>query len=233
MPSVAALHRLQEIELRLEAVETRLSEIEATLEDDRAVAELKQGLVQSERDLKEARIANNRAEHNVETVRDKLKRSNRKLYGGAIKNPKELEDLQREAQGLTRHLASLEDDLLEAMVLLDEMQEINDRREERLEQAKLARAGQNADLLDERSTLLTLRERLREEWQVTRDSLPGDDLDFYDKVKESTGGMVISILEDGSCSACGLSIPPSKQQKVRNQREYVRCSQCGRILYAG
>ncbi len=231
MPRVAALHRLQEIELRLEAVETRLSEIQTILNDDSTVIELKQHLEQSERALKDARTANSRADHDMQTVREKLKRTNKKLYSGAIKNPKELQDLQLEAQSLTRHLGSLEDELLDAMVILEEVQEVHEDREQRLEQAIAARAAENSDLLQEQSTLFARRERLRDEWQVARESLPAADLAFYDRIKRSTGAIVISRLEEGSCSACGLSIPPSKQQKIRNQREYVRCSQCGRILY--
>jgi predicted nucleic acid-binding Zn-ribbon protein len=231
MPGVAALHRLQEIELRLEAVEARLAAIQKTLDDDSSVVELKQHLEQSEGAMKDARMANSRADHDVQSVREKLTRTNKKLYSGAIKNPKELQDLQLEAQSLTKHLGKLEDELLDAMVTLEEVQEVYEDREQRLEQAIAARAAENSDLLEEKSTLVERRERLRDEWGVTREALPAEDLEFYDRVKRSTGGIVISRLEEGSCSACGLSIPPSKQQKIRNQREYIRCSQCGRILY--
>jgi predicted nucleic acid-binding Zn-ribbon protein len=213
-------------------VEARLEEIQATLEDSTEIARHRKLLEERERQLNEARRANSRAEHSVQSVRTKLDRSSKKLYGGSVRNPKELEDLQAEVESLSRYLSSLEDELLEAMVALDDATEAFSKRESALEKAKSARAAENADLMQEQSTLLAQKERLQDELEVTKESLPPSDLEIYRNVKSRSGGLAISTLEDGSCSACGLTIPPSKQQQVRSQSEYVRCSQCGRILYA-
>lgn len=232
MTRVSALHRLQETELRLQNVEARLTEIQAILDDSSEVARQRDLLEASEHQLTEARMANSRAEHSVQSVRTKLERSSKKLYGGSVRNPKELEDLQAEVESLSRYLSNLEDELLEAMVALDDASEAHAKREAALEEVKLARAAENADLVEEQSDLIAQKARLQDELEVTKESLPPSDLEIYENVKSRSGGIAISELEDSSCSACGLTIPPSKQQQVRSQSEYVRCSQCGRILYA-
>ena len=63
-------------------------------------------------------------------------------------------------------------------------------------------------------------------------------------VKDSPGFLVnrvlgpyllkaFALVDEGTCSACGLALPGSEQQKVRSGDELVLCRQCGRILYAG
>jgi hypothetical protein len=56
-------------------------------------------------------------------VNDKARRSEQRLYSGNVKNPKELTDLQNEIEALGRRRAALEDEIIEAMIMVEDVQD--------------------------------------------------------------------------------------------------------------
>jgi predicted nucleic acid-binding Zn-ribbon protein len=233
MSSPSSLHRLQEVDQALDRVHARLQQIADTLADQSDLQRCKEALDAAEAQLQEARSANKSAEHDAASQRAKIEDTEKKLYGGMITNPKELEDLQQEAESLKRHLVTLDDRLLECMVELEEAESAHAAASQQLADAEQDHAQLEADLGDERTQLLSETERLETEKEACLASVSEEDLALYQKLRSSKGGKAISLMQEGCCSACGMSIPPAKQQAVRGMTELILCSQCGRILYAG
>jgi predicted nucleic acid-binding Zn-ribbon protein len=233
MSNPSSLHRLQEVDQALDRARSRLQEIADALADLRELERRREALDAAEAQLQEARSTNRNAEHNAASQRTKIEETDKKLYSGTITNPKELEALQQESESLKRHLTTLDDRLLECMVALEEAEEAYAAAGQLVADAEQDRVQLEAELGGERSTLEEEIERLETEKEGCLASVSDEDLAVYEKLRKAKSGLVVSLMHDGCCSACGMSIPPAKQQSVRGMTELILCSQCGRILYAG
>jgi predicted nucleic acid-binding Zn-ribbon protein len=233
MSRASALHRLQTVDAELDQISSRLAQIQAILSDSEQVSRRREALLEAETKLKAARSAADTAERTVASQRAKIDRAEQTLYSGSVRNPKELQDLQKETEALKRYLITLEDRLLEAMVGLEEAELVRDAAAEELARVEAARAEEHSALEEERGKLLASQERLQAEREAALASVAQQDLALYTQLRQSTGGVAVALLEDGSCSACGMATAASVQQLIRSGSNLVRCDQCGRIIYAG
>jgi hypothetical protein len=233
MSRTSSLYALQRIDLRLHEIDARQEEISSILAQSERVSRAQADVEQAQSELVGTRAETHAAEQEVESQKAKIDRNQKSLYGGSVQNPKELEDLQLESQSLLRHLATLEDQLLEWMLQLEEAEGRYDGAKAELEAALAETAAQHKDLLDERQKLGAEIERLTTEREAALASVGSDELALYEKIKQNVGPMAMALVDDGVCSACGLALPGSEQQKVRSGGDLILCRQCGRILYAG
>jgi predicted nucleic acid-binding Zn-ribbon protein len=231
MTRTSSLFRLQQVDLKLQTSQARLAEIESILADTAEINALHAKLQISEEKLNTETLATKKAEHLVATQRAKIDDTEGKLYGGLIQNPKELHDLQRELESLKRYLETLEDSLLEAMMAQEQAEETHAEARRAYEECLQSQAEEHTDLRAERATLLREIERLGEEREVAKASVLTEDLALYERLQKDLAPPVVATVEDNCCSICGMTIPASKQQAARS--ELLRCSQCGRLIYAG
>jgi hypothetical protein len=229
----SSLYRLQEIDLAMDRARTRLAEIDRLLSGSQAVQAARQADEKARADLHRGQAAVKDAEHSVAGQRAKLETAERSLYGGSVRNPKELQELQADVESLKRHLAVLEDRLLEVMVALEELETAGRNTGEALASAEAAQRTEHASLAGERDQLRTRKEALLGEREAALAGVAERDLALYTRLRESMGGNALARLRDDSCSACGVGLSAAECQTVRNSPEPVRCHQCGRILYAG
>jgi predicted nucleic acid-binding Zn-ribbon protein len=233
MSRASSLYRLQQLDHELDRSRPRVEEIKAILEDDSEIVRLRQALSEAEERLKTARMANSKAEHAVSSQRSKIERTEKALYGGTVKNPKVLQDRQQEAESLKRFLTTLEDRLIEAMIVLEEAQSQRDSADEALAAGLKSRDAQHEDLNQERDQLIAAISRLEAEREAALVDVEQQDLNLYDDLRKQAGSIAIALVQEGNCSACGLGLAQSIQQSIRSGTELVRCGQCRRILYAG
>ena len=233
MSRTSSLYWLQVLDLKLASSRERVTEILAILEDDQEIIRCREILEKTEVKLKDARAANSRAERAVASQRAKIEQTEKTLYGGTIRNPKELQDRQQEAESLKRYLSTLEDRLLEAMIQLDEAQQVWDAASENLARAEDIRIAQHKDLNQEREELLASINRMDAEREAALENVDQKDLALYEDLKRRFGDVAITIVQGGNCAACGLGLAHSVQQSIRSGNDLIRCDQCGRILYAG
>jgi predicted nucleic acid-binding Zn-ribbon protein len=233
MSRISNIYRLQEIDLEIESSQKRIEEIDHILGQDEAVLQAQAILTQRDGELTEARSTNLSADHAVASQREKIDQTEKALYSGSVTNPKELQDLQMEAESLRRHLATLEDRYLEAMVKLESAEEAQLEATETLDVILQRKARQQSDLTNEKETLIDNLARLDEERQAAVVDVTTEDSALYNELRQRLAGKALALLQDGVCSACGVELARSRQQEVSSGSEVVRCSQCSRILYAG
>jgi predicted nucleic acid-binding Zn-ribbon protein len=234
MSRAHSLFRLQEIDLALDKNMARLEAIKTILEDSEDVRKAKSTISVTGTTLESSQSALRSAEHKVETQRSKISETEKLLYGGSITNPKELQDLQMEAESLKRYLATLEDRLLDEMVALEQAELDHDAAQSVLENILSAKDTEHQQLREEQGSIERENQRLENSREAALVSVSEEDLKQYQKLREKQGGYAVAILEvDGSCSMCGLSLSASQQQLIRSGTQIDYCSQCKRILYAG
>lgn len=204
----------------------RLGEVDARL------ARVRDEVVAAETILSDLEAEQERADHDVQQVRDRMTRDRQLMDSGSIGDPKQLQSLQSELDNLARRQSDLEDVELEIMERVDGAR------------AAVAQLTEERDALaDERETLATsVHEQLEairaEERMVTEqrgaiaNELPADLLALYDKIRADHGGVGAAPLHRGTCQGCRLALPPTEIEELRAAPAdaVIRCEECRRIL---
>lgn len=231
MSASLGLYRLQLVDSRMDEIRTRLEKIRQTLENDEDLLLAKKQVAEKEATLTLASHALKQAEADVDKQKLKIEQTEANLYSGNVKNPKELQDLQMEVAALKRHLGTLEDRLLEAMIEEETEDQASETMVNRLEQVKTRLANQNQALTSEQNDLNKDLERLDAERQATLSSLDASLLAIYNDLRQQKRGVAIAAVSDGACAACGTTLSPAQMQSARSTSQLYNCPTCGRILY--
>lgn len=227
------LYRLQQIDSQIDQVKNRLKNIEIALSADKTVRLAQKLKEQSQDSLKHDQKNLRNAEQDVQAQRVKIEQSESTLYGGKVRNPKELQDLQNEVAALKRYLGVLEDRLLEAMIVVESAEEKLQTDSDLLEKALAQFAAQHADLTREKEGLLTDLNRLEGQRAATTSSIPAEDLQIYEQLRNSRNGIAVARIVDRCCSACGTTLNAALLHAARSPNQMSRCDGCNRILYSG
>ena len=232
MSAALGLYRLQLVDSRMDKIRTRLEEIHQILENDQEMRRAKKQVSETEATLQFAQHSLKRAEEEVDKQKIKIEQSEVKLYSGNVKNPKELQDLQNEVAALKRHLETLEDRQLEAMLEEETTEQSHQAATEKMERVKARLADQNQTLTSEQSDLNKDLERLDAERGAALSPLDPSLRAVYDQLRNDKRGLAIAAVNDGACAACGTTLTPAQLQSARSTAQITHCPTCGRILYA-
>jgi predicted nucleic acid-binding Zn-ribbon protein len=232
MSQTKNLYLLQQIDTEIDSSRVRLTEIEDQLNDNSALKQAKTKAEKAENSLHQAQIALKHAEQDVETQQTKITNNERALYGGAITNPKELEDLQMESAALKRHLATLEDRLLEAMVVFEEANKKSSAAQTELEDCRQQVAQENTELTAEQEDLNAKLEDLTGKKAEAEAPIDPAAMETYLQLRQSRAGVAVTEVVDNSCAACGANLTAAQAQAARSPSKITTCESCKRILYS-
>ncbi|MBC7251344.1 MAG: hypothetical protein H5T62_13785 [Anaerolineae bacterium] len=226
------LYTLQCTDSELDRVSRRLREIKASLGETEELRQARLDLEEAEKALHKLQARLRDLELENAGLGDKIKANEQRLYGGTVKNPKELTSLQEENAYLRRRRSHLEDVILEVMIEVEEAQERADGAQKHLTQVEEQWRVEQERLTAEQAELQDKLHALQERRQTLRAAVPPDDLEIYDDLRRRRGGLAVSILKEGICQGCQMSLPSSKAQQARQGDVLVFCGSCDRILYA-
>jgi predicted nucleic acid-binding Zn-ribbon protein len=225
------LYHLQCTDSKLDCQTRRLREVEASLGETKELRQARLDSQTAEQTLKRRQSKLRNLELENASLADKLKANEQRLYGGAVRNPKELTSLQEENEYLRRRKSQLEDVILEAMIGAEDAQEQAHHAREHLAQVEEQWQADQERLTVERVELQDSLRALGDKSRALRAAISSNDLEVYDDLRQRKGGAV-ALLKDDTCQGCQVSLPSSKAQQVRQGAVLVFCGSCGRILYA-
>jgi predicted nucleic acid-binding Zn-ribbon protein len=232
MSAALGLYRLQQVDSQIDQIQARLRTIQQTLENDAELLAARDQLTTAEKKHEDAERALKVSEAEVEKQRLKIELAESSLYGGKVHNPKELQDLQMDVASLKRHIQTLEERQLDAMLLMEETEKTLQAAKAHLERVQAGVSEQNRTLADESEALRRDLERLGSERQAVVTDIASQALNVYDQLRKQKRGLAIATIADSSCEACGTTLTPSQQQNARSTSQLFHCPTCGRILYA-
>ena len=215
----------------MDKIRARLDAIRETLENDVELRATMDAVASSKSAYKSASSLVKESEAEVERQRIKLEQTEASLYSGQVKNPKELQDLQMDVASLKKHLVTLEERQLEAMVSAEDTEKALNSAKDKLEQVQSNLKDQNVDLTNESAVLNKDLERLESERKAVVGELAESALGTYEKLRQQKRGIAVAAVLDNSCSACGTTLTQSQHQSARSA-ELFNCPTCGRIVYA-
>lgn len=227
------LYRLQQLDTQLDWIDARLQEIDSALKEDAAVQEAIQINERANHDMQQARKELRQAEAEVQAQRVKIEQSEASLYGGRIRNPKELQDLENEVAALKRYRSLLEDRQLEAMVSEEEAADKLRLSNTNLEKARGEFELRSQELVIEQEKLIKEKARFEEERKAALSSIQAEDITLYMGLRPKRRGVAVAKVTDRACSACGSTLNAILLDAARSPNQICLCDKCGRILYTG
>jgi predicted nucleic acid-binding Zn-ribbon protein len=160
---------------------------------------------------------------------NKANRSENRLYSGKVTNPKELTDLQNEISSLGRRRSALEDEILEAMIMIEDAEEEKSAADAALSRIESEWQRSQAELKIHQNELALRLHTLNDIRQEQLPLIPSDALAKYEDIGKRHNGLAVVLLRGNMCQGCQLNVSASTVKEV-NQGKMVYCDICGRIL---
>lgn len=231
MTSIAELYALQEVDSALQASRAALSDVEAGIGESDEVGEAKRGAEERASALREAEKQFKESEFEADEQRRKIEPLEQRLYKGAVKNPKELEDLELDIASLKRRRSELEDKAIAAMEALDQAQQASNEAKHHLEDSASSWTDGQADLQGRQAELQKEVAELEKRRDQQLPGLDGSLLRLYNDLLKNHEGRAVVKVEGGACGGCRISLPVNVLQRARAGDSVVQCTNCERILY--
>ncbi|CAG1012885.1 hypothetical protein ANAEL_04537 [Anaerolineales bacterium] len=231
MSASLGLYRLQQVDSQIDHARSQLENIRRTLENDTELQQALKELQAAQSGHHHAANMLKNAETDVESQKIKIDQADSSLYGGKVQNPKELQDLQKDIVSLKKHLVTLEERELEAMVGVENAENNLQTAKTKLELIQARLGDEHKKLIADQSVFLVKLEQLADEREAILAPIEVDKLKYYESLRKQKNGVAITEVSDSSCASCGATITIAMQQNARSQKQLAYCPSCGRILY--
>jgi len=233
MTSAADLFGLQEIDLGRDTRRALIADVDSRLGETEDLVAAREAVVTAAAALADLRRRQQAIEEQLEDLDAKIRPVEQKLYGGTVRNPKELTDLQREVDLFKRQRGKLDDEGLGNMEGIE-------AAEAAVREAKLACSQAEATWRVDQDELRETRgraehelARLEEERQRRVAGMDSQSLGIYEALRGVKQGRAVARIERGACQGCRLSLPTYVVQRARSAVALVQCPSCERILVGG
>ena len=225
------LYELQEVDLETEAKKEALSNVQSRLGQSQALDEARANLATKKNCFDELNASQRAGEWEVEDLRTKVAVVEEKLYGGTVKNPKELASLQEQAEHLKKRRREEEDRLLDIMTDVDEAQTNLATISQEVESLEKSWKEEQAELSREQDRLSTNLANLEQRRKDLGSRIDETSLRLYEELRTKKQGRAVAKVEQGMCQRCRIVLPMRELQRARASQELVQCGNCERILY--
>lgn len=232
MSDLQLLHQLQELDLQIEARNRALREIEASLGETAELASARSRVTHLQELLHDQQKQLRDLEWNVEEMTHKARQDEEKLYGGTIRNPKELDGLRRDLEQRQAQRRDLEDRELQLMADVEGTQADLRQAEAELARVEAEVGAQHRELRERQAEVTEQLAGLAAERARLAGLVASASLAQYEQLRRTKRGLAISKVERSTCQGCRIALPMGLVQRVRAGRDFVYCPSCGRILYA-
>jgi predicted nucleic acid-binding Zn-ribbon protein len=223
------IYELQQVEQSIQTKRKELDVIELAINRDEAYERAKAAFDVARDDQKAREKQYKEHDAEAEEIRTALQNINAKLYGGKIKNPKELVGYDEEAGLLKARLAAKDDVLLDMMEIIDGAKIEIRRLEEACAVAENEWDSRKPGLIEQAGQLKENIAVLQKQYEEILGAVDKATLTTYEGIKGRKNQAVVRV-EQGRCLGCRMTLSISELQRVRGN-DLVTCSNCGRILY--
>lgn len=231
MSQVEQLYKLQQLDSEIVAGKKRLGEVLQAKKGNAALNALRAQAETAVATLKERQTFHKDLTLELNGLNNKAKNSETRLYSGKVTNPKELSDLQSEIEALGRRREALEEEILGAMMQVEEAEAQETAVAAQLANTESDWKKKTASLDAEQNELALRLHKLMQQRQAQVGRIDTRLLQEYQQIAKKKGGVAVAKLRADQCLACQIGLPAHTVKQVR-QGELVNCMNCGRILYA-
>jgi uncharacterized protein len=224
------LYKLQEIDLNILQRQKRLNDIIRMMNEQDTVKQAQLAVETATQAVRPHETKAKDLDLQLQSVRSKRVGTEQRLYSGAVKNPKELNDMQNELDSLDRRIKTLDSDLLEALLYLDDAQDTLKQAKTSLDAITQEWEHNNQALLQEKQILekeVAVYKTQREE--ALKPITPAS-LQTYTTLRPQKANQPIALLKGSTCGVCGIEQTSTLVQAASKGDALVSCQSCRRIL---
>ena len=231
MGSSRQLFELQELDSHIDDVGARIADVESRLGENEDLVNARSLLEELQGKLQAVQADEKGLSWETQDLKEAGSKVEATLYGGSVRNPKELKGLEAELGHLQRRQSDGDERLLQLMEESEGLQaqvenatqEFGDT-ERRWTEEQDALGREHVGLESEIQNLKHDRDRMT-------GSVDRGVLGLYESIRSTHLGLGVAKVESGVCRGCRISLPNIQLQKVRQGQELVLCNSCGRILF--
>jgi predicted nucleic acid-binding Zn-ribbon protein len=214
---------LYDLEQELESIPQRLQEL------DEAETVLKEAVAKDEADL--AQIVKQRKE--LEKANDDIRARIRKAENRLMSSK-----TQREYRAANAEIDEGKDSLKATEEVLLELMERQEGLESKLKGLKADLKNIGAQAAEKRKSLGKRSKSLQKEIDKLNKSRGGlthsvekELMGRYDFIRKNRQGVALAAVQDGTCQACHMRLPPQQFNELQRMDKVMSCPSCRRIIY--
>lgn len=231
MTQVHQLFQLQKLDTEIDEKKKRLGDVLRAQKEPAGLLAARQRAETAVSALQKWQSKHQDLTLEVGSVTAKAKNSENRLYSGKVTNPKELADLQQEIESLERRKAVLEDEVLEALVMVEDAQAEQTAADEVLTTAVTQWDKQSAHLKTEQNELALALHKLMQSRQTKAAAVDAASMQEYEQLRKQKHGLAVVGLRVNMCLGCRTTVSANKVKEVEEGQK-VYCGGCDRLLVA-
>lgn len=223
------MFQLQELDLALEANERDQTRVQGQMCDSPQVLKARASVLVEQKRVEDLAKQQKDAEWEVEDLSTRIGDIDKKLYGGKIRDAKELNSYQAEGEGLKKKRSGIEDKALELMEQADTARKTLAGFKDELARLEAQWQAQQKQLAADLQQLRADRVTLEEKRRAHAATMEAGTVAIYQDLRKRKGTAVAKV-EQGTCRGCRIALPNSDLQGAKGGG-LVKCNSCGRVLY--
>ena len=231
MSQVQQLFLLQQIDTEIRQKKQRLGEVLRAQKETAELLGARQRMETAVTGLQTWQSKRENLNLELQSLKTKAKSAEQRLYSGNVKNPKELTDLQHSIDSLGRQQSALEDEILEAMIMIEDAEAEKKAAAAALQTIEAKWEESQSWLKKEQNELALRVHELTGQRQVRLGTITADSLAEYEALSRKTSGLAVVKIKESICTGCRLNVSAQKEKEAREGRK-VYCANCGRMLTA-
>lgn len=231
MSQIQQLYRLQQMDTEIRQKKQRLGEVLRAQKETAEVLAAREREKTAVSTLKKWQTTHTDLNLQLGSLTSKAKSAEDRLYSGKVKNPKEMTDLQDQITALGRQRKALEEQMLEAMIFLEEADtEAKAAAAARAQEETKWQQAQTA-YKDEQNKLALRLHRLMEARPEQVAQIEPKLLQDYERIGQRNSGEAVTLLKINMCQGCRITVSANIIKEV-GEGKVTHCGGCGRILAA-
>lgn len=231
MNKAKQLYELQEVDLDIKHKTQALTQVRSQLGKDDDLVAARAALESEKKRLVDLEHQQKTSEWELNELGAKISAVEKKLYGGSVKNPRELTPFQQDLEILKTQRGEREDKLLALMMDVDSLQHDVSLKKSEFEKIEREWRENQQKLSQQQTELEAELAQLQQTRNMLASEIDSASLDLYEEMRRAKQGQAVAKVVQGRCQGCRISLSVSDQQKARMGQELAQCSNCGRILY--
>ena len=229
MRVIDQLAALQAIDSKLDADRRRYADIQAALQPPESLQEAESARNETIVRLEHWRREQRQRETAAKDQKARIQAQEKQLYSGRVKDPREQVALSKNVESLKKHLDTLEETELEAILEVEQAESDLAGAETKFGEEQTDWTKTEAKLQQERQTLIAHARQLKGQREPAINRMQPAMLKRYETLRKKLGGVAVVRMKGANCSGCGAALPTALRQQVHGS-DVLACPICGRML---
>ncbi len=228
---LAILYEVQQADIELARLQAALAGLDAGDELAAQAAEAEAELAKLREELHATENESMDRDLELKALEEKRERFQRELYSGAVRNPRQLSDLEREVQMLSREIGKVEDRILELMELLESKRSSIQEREAELKSVHERVAAARSKYETTGSRLQREIAELEARREERASGVGARLLKRYEQIRVRQGNLGLVRVTGTTCAGCRIALPSETVKGLKAGRRDLTCENCARLLF--